>query len=259
MGIVNTTPDSFSDGGLFIDPQRALSHALDMIAAGADIIDIGGESSRPGADSVSSEIESERVLPVVRLLRAADDVCISIDTVKPDVAQQALEAGATMINDISGCRDRDMIRIVKDHGVPVIIMHMKGTPKDMQKNPVYEDVIEEIKTYLSRRIDDLITGGVPAHHIIVDPGIGFGKSVADNFTLLRRLSELQSLDKPILIGPSRKSFIGMTLNLPPEDRLEGTIAATVAGVLQGARIVRVHDVKAVKRALVITEKLIPVA
>ncbi len=259
MGILNTTPDSFSDGGLFIDPGKAVDHALDMIAQGADIIDIGGESSRPGAEPVSAATEMKRVLPVIEALRAQSDICISIDTVKPNVARQAIAAGANIVNDITSCGNPAMVQVVREEQVPVILMHMKGTPQTMQIKPEYDNVIETIKHYLSERITELETQGVPRDHIIIDPGLGFGKTVNDNFIILKQLAEFQSLNKPILIGPSRKSFIGLTLDLPPEERLEGTIAAAVVGVLNGARIVRAHDVKALKRAMRITEKLLPEA
>ena len=256
MGILNVTPDSFSDGGKFYSTNDAFNHALKMIQDGADIIDIGGESTRPGADSLDDDEEMSRIIPVIQALRKESDILLSIDTYKSSVAEKAIEAGANIINDISGlCFDPKMVSLVADKNVPVVIMHIKGTPKTMQENPVYGDLIGELKTFFLKQIQLAKKNGVKQSQMILDPGIGFGKKYDDNFTILNQLNEICDLGYPVMIGPSRKSFIGQTLDLPPDDRVEGTAAAVSAGILNGARIVRVHDVKAMKRIVTITEKI----
>ena len=256
MGILNVTPDSFSDGGKFYSTNDAFNHALKMIQDGADIIDIGGESTRPGADSLDDDEEMSRIIPVIQALRKESDILLSIDTYKSSVAEKAIEAGANIINDISGlCFDPKMVSLVADKNVPVVIMHIKGTPKTMQENPVYGDLIGELKAFLLKQIQLAKKNGVKQSQMILDPGIGFGKKYDDNFTILNQLNEICNLGYPVMIGPSRKSFIGQTLDLPPDDRVEGTAAAVSAGILNGARIVRVHDVKAMKRVVTITEKI----
>jgi len=256
MGILNVTPDSFSDGGKFYSTNDAFNHALKMIQDGADIIDIGGESTRPGADSLDDDEEISRIIPVIQALRKESDILLSIDTYKSSVAEKAIEAGANIINDISGlCFDPKMVSLVADKNVPVVIMHIKGTPKTMQENPVYGDLIGELKAFLLKQIQLAKKNGVKQSQMILDPGIGFGKKYDDNFTILNQLNEICNLGYPVMIGPSRKSFIGQTLDLPPGDRVEGTAAAVSAGILNGARIVRVHDVKAMKRVVTITEKI----
>lgn len=256
MGILNVTPDSFSDGGKFYSTNDAFNHALKMIQDGADIIDIGGESTRPGADSLDDDEEMSRIIPVIQALRKESDILLSIDTYKSSVAEKAIEAGANIINDISGlCFDPKMVSLVADKNVPVVIMHIKGTPKTMQENPVYGDLIGELKAFLLKQIQLAKKNGVKQSQMILDPGIGFGKKYDDNFTILNQLNEICNLGYPVMIGPSRKSFIGQTLDLPPGDRVEGTAAAVSAGILNGARIVRVHDVKAMKRVVTITEKI----
>nr|BAL52667.1 dihydropteroate synthase [uncultured Acetothermia bacterium]BAL59278.1 dihydropteroate synthase [Candidatus Acetothermum autotrophicum] len=257
MGILNVTTDSFSDGGKFFSFESALARARQLIREGADIIDIGGESTRPGAEPVPTEEELRRVIPVIRAIRQESSVPISIDTYKAAVAQAALEAGANIINDISALRfDPQMVRVVADARVPVVLMHMLGTPKTMQQNPVYRDVVREIKEFLAERIAFAREHGI--EKIMIDPGIGFGKTVAHNVEILRRLGELRELQCPILIGTSRKSFIGRLGSttsepLPLDQRLEGTIASTVIAVLHGAQIARVHDVAPLKRALAIVD------
>ncbi|MCX8103679.1 MAG: dihydropteroate synthase [Candidatus Bipolaricaulota bacterium] len=259
MGILNVTPDSFSDGGKFFSLESAVARARQLIREGADIVDIGGESSRPGAQPVSVDEELRRVVPVIRAIRKESSVPISIDTYKAAVAEAALEAGANMMNDISALRfDPQMVRVVAQARVPVVLMHMQGTPQTMQQNPVYTDVMREIKEFLAERIAFAQTRGVEKERIIIDPGIGFGKTVAHNIEILRRLGELKELGCPILIGTSRKSFIGRLGSttsepLPVDQRLEGTIASTVIAVLNGAQLVRVHDVAALKRALAIVD------
>ena len=257
MGIVNVTPDSFSDGGKFFSPEVAISHASKLITQGADIIDIGGESTRPGAEQVSESEELKRVIPVIEKIRTDNPkILISIDTTKASVAKHAVEAGADIINDVSGLSfDNNMIGIVESFNIPVVIMHMKGNPQNMQLNPKYKDIVNEILDFFKMKIKIAIQSGINRSMIILDPGIGFGKTVEHNFELLSRLNEFNVLELPIMIGPSRKSFIGITLDLPPEDRVEGTAAAVSAGVMNGASIVRVHDVKSMKRVVRIIEKV----
>ena len=257
MGIVNVTPDSFSDGGKFFSPEVAISHASKLITQGADIIDIGGESTRPGAELVSETEELKRVIPVIEKVRIDNPtILISIDTTKASVAKYAVEAGADIINDVSGLSfDNNMTGTVESLNVPIVIMHMKGNPQNMQLNPKYKDIVNEILDFFKTKIKIAIQSGINRSMIILDPGIGFGKTVDHNFELLSRLNEFNVLELPIMIGPSRKSFIGITLDLPPEDRVEGTAAAVSAGVMNGASIVRVHDVKSMKRVVRIIEKV----
>ena len=257
MGILNVTPDSFSDGGLFYNTDEAVSHALQLIEYGIDIIDIGGESTRPGAKKISEEEEIQRIIPVVKQIRElSPEIIISIDTTKSMVAQKAIQSGANIINDISGFSfDNKMIDVVRESKVPVIIMHMQGDPSNMQNNPVYDDLIIDISSFFKSKIKLAIDAGIKKEQIILDPGIGFGKTVGDNLQLINQLNEFCKLGFPVMIGPSRKSFIGTTLNLPVDDRLEGTAAAVAVGVMNGARIVRVHDVKEIKRVVTIVEKI----
>ena len=256
MGILNVTTDSFSDGGQFFDSGIAINHALEMEAAGADIIDIGGESTRPGAEPVLLEDELNRVIPVIEAIRSESDVCVSIDTYKADVAEKAITAGANIINDISGLQfDKSMADVVKNNNVPVVIMHIKGTPREMQKDPHYDDLMQEVVAYFQERVEFCRQRGIKKGNIILDPGIGFGKRSQDNFELLRELKQITDISYPVLSGPSRKSFIGLTLDLPVEERVEGTAAAVTASILNGAKIVRVHDVKEMKRVVIISEKI----
>ena len=257
MGILNVTPDSFSDGGKYLNIDDAVSHALLMEEEGADIIDIGGESTRPGSDKISIKEEVNRIYPVIKGIREKSDITISIDTYKSEVAQVALSVGADLINDISGMTfDHKMIEILKENNVPIIIMHIKGTPKNMQDNPRYSDVIREIISFFYEQTQKAINFGIEPKKIIIDPGIGFGKSINDNYRILNLLSEFSKLGYPVLVGPSRKSFIGETLNLPLNKRLEGTIASVTAAIINGASIVRVHDVKEVKRAVDVTDRIL---
>jgi len=256
MGILNVTTDSFSDGGLFFDRGIAINHALEMEAAGADIIDIGGESTRPGAKSVLLKDELNRVIPVIEAVRSASDVCVSIDTYKADVAEKAIKAGANIVNDISGLQfDASMADVVKNNNVPVVIMHIKGTPREMQKDPHYDDLMQEVVAYFQERVEFCRQRGIKKGNIILDPGIGFGKRSQDNFELLRELKQIADLGYPVLSGPSRKSFIGLTLDLPVEERVEGTAAAVTASILNGAKIVRVHDVQEMKRVVTIADNI----
>lgn len=248
MGVLNVTPDSFFDGGKYNHTETAVQQALQMIAEGADIIDIGGESSRPGAEKVSAEQELERVLEIVKRLSQETTVPISIDTYKPEVAHACLRAGAKILNDITGLTNPEMVSVAKEFHVPVVLMHMQGTPQTMQTNPTYTDVVQEIKKFFLQQIEVAKQNNIT--DIILDPGIGFGKTLAHNLEILHRLDELTSLPYPILIGLSRKSFIGKLDNdAPAEDRLPGTIAGNILAYQKGANIFRVHDVAACRQAL----------
>ena len=250
MGVINVTPDSFYEGSRTPDAERAAARGLELAAQGADILDIGGESTRPGSNPVPAEEETRRVVPVIRLLRSQTDVFLSVDTSKKDVAQAAIDAGADIVNDISALRfDAGLLKWVASSGAAVVLMHMKGTPKTMQVEPRYNDVLAEVRSFLAARKAAALAAGLTADRIILDPGIGFGKRPEDNLTLLNRLSDLAELDCPLLVGPSRKSFLGAILGLPPEERLEGTLAAAVLSVARGAHILRIHDVEAVRRAV----------
>ena len=243
MGILNVTPDSFSDGGLYINSDDAVEHGLEMINDGADFIDIGGESTRPGSDVVTGEEELERVIPVIKkILTAEPETIISIDTTKSKVAEEAIKNGAKIVNDISGATfDEEMLTVVKKYDVPVILMHIKGTPKNMQQNPYYENVVQEIYDFLFDRIKAAEELGI--ENIFIDPGIGFGKRIDDNFEILRRLDDFKSLGFPIVIGASRKSFLGKTLNLDITERDAATAITEAIAVKNGARIIRTHNVK----------------
>jgi dihydropteroate synthase len=260
MGILNITPDSFSDGGEFLNHDRALDHARRMMEEGADIIDVGGESTRPGAQPVSLEEERRRVIPLIEKFASRVDVPISIDTTKAGVAREALEAGAVMINDISALRfDMEMAPLASEHGVPIILMHMRGTPQTMQQHVVYDPLMSEIYSFLKERIAYAESVGIDSQKIIVDPGIGFGKSVPDdNLKIIKNLSFLKDLEKPILVGPSRKAFIGSVLELGVEEREEGTAAAISLAISNGANIVRVHDVKRMKRVVKMVDAIMAV-
>lgn len=243
MGVLNVTPDSFSDGGAFLDPAAAVQQGLAMAQAGAAIIDIGGESSRPGAAPVSAAVELERVLPVIRGLRANSDVALSIDTVKPDVAAAALDAGADIINDINGLRAPGMAELAARTGAPVVVMHMRGTPQTMQQGDLRsDDIVGEVCDWLRERAEALETAGVAADRICLDPGIGFGKTVAQNLQLLARLDALVALGYPVLVGVSRKSVLGAVTGAAVEDRVFATAGACAVAAWHGARILRVHDV-----------------
>ena len=253
MGVVNVTPDSFSDGGLFLDPEQAIARAQQLVDEGADLIDVGGESSRPGSDPVSVEQEIRRVGPVIETLAAKLDVPISIDTYKPATADRCLSLGATMLNDITGLRNAAMCEVAARHDVPTVIMHMQGEPKTMQSDPSYDDVVSEVKDFLEDRAREAQAAGV--RQVVIDPGIGFGKTAAHNMTLLRRLADFKDLPYPLLVGVSRKSSIGAVTGAPVDERLPGTLAATAITVLNGANIVRVHDVKECKQAVQIAEAI----
>ena len=256
MGILNLTPDSFSDGGQFNSIQKALDHTMEMIEAGADIIDIGGESTRPGSKPISFNEEIQRTVPVIEEIRKITDCAISIDSYKSEVVEAALNVNANIVNDISGLTyDNKMAKLISDNKAPLILMHMKGKPLDMQKNPIYDDLISEICNFFSNQIFFANSVGIDSSKIILDPGIGFGKRIEDNFEIIRELKQIRAMGFPVLIGPSRKSFIGDTLNLPTDDRIEGTMATITAGLLNGANIVRVHDIKETLRTVSIAERI----
>lgn len=256
MGILNVTPDSFSDGGHFLDPQEAVLHGVRMTEEGADLLDIGGESTRPGSDPVSLDEELRRVMPVIEGLAQRVKVPLSIDTTKSRVAETALQAGAEMVNDTSGLQDDPPIAsVAARHGAAMVLMHRKGTPKDMQADPRYEDLMGEIASFLKGSVQKAKLAGVGEDQIVVDPGIGFGKTLEHNLYVLKHLEELFALEFPILVGPSRKAFLGKILNLPVEQRLEGTAAAVAAAVLNGAAIVRVHDVKEMVRVVRVADAI----
>jgi dihydropteroate synthase len=265
MGILNVTPDSFSDGGKYLHVDDAVAHALAMVDAGADFIDIGGESTRPkgnaygkGALPITAEEEMRRVIPVIERLAARTDIPLSIDTYKASVAEAALGAGAVIVNDISGFRfDPAMAGVVGKAGASAVLMHIKGTPQTMQSDPSYGDLFGEILEYLRESLNLGRTHGVS--QMMIDPGLGFGKTQSDNLRLVSGLVRFAELGYPIVVGPSRKSFIGNLLNLPIEDRVEGTLAASVLAIAGGARVLRVHDVQEVKRAAVVADAIVGAA
>jgi len=257
MGILNVTPDSFSDGGHFFEPDIAAERVLRMIGEGADIIDIGGESTRPGSDPVSPEEEIRRTVPVIEALSREVSVPISIDTYRASVARRALDAGASMVNDISGMRfDPAMPELISEYRVPVVIMHIKGTPKDMQVNPTYDELIPELLEYFRLCIRAARRFGISEEMIIIDPGLGFGKTFEHNLEILNNLEQFSALGRPLLLGPSRKAFLGRILGgAPPPERLEATAAAVAISVIKGADIVRVHDVKEMARVAKVADAI----
>lgn len=257
MGVLNVTPDSFSDGGLYFALDKAIAHAKALEKAGADIVDIGGESSRPFSQPVSLEEELRRVIPVIKAVSVEIKIPISIDTYKAKVAKEAIEAGAKIVNDISALRfDKDMVRVVADYKTPVVLMHMKGTPRDMQINPYYENVLQEVHDFLAERIDYALSQGINEEQIAIDPGIGFGKRLEDNLRLIKHLSFFKTLKKPILIGPSRKAFIGQILNIAtPARRDIGTLGVVALATLGGADIIRVHAVDKAKQVIKIVKAI----
>jgi dihydropteroate synthase len=256
MAILNVTPDSFSDGGQYFDPVKACDYALQMCEAGADIIDIGAESTRPGAQAVEPEEEWQRLQPVLKMLAAQVKPALSVDTYKAEIASRALQEGADMINDISGLTfDPKMVGVISRWNCPLVIMHIQGTPRTMQQNPSYDNLMEEIFKFFKSQIQ--LAEDHDIRQLIVDPGLGFGKRYEDNFEIIRRLGEFRILGYPVMVGPSRKSFIGKTLNVSADDRLMGTVATVSAAVLNGATMVRVHDVKEIKQTLEILREIYP--
>jgi dihydropteroate synthase len=252
MGVLNVTPDSFSDGGEFLDPGKAVARAEVLLDEGAQIIDVGGESTRPGSDPVSPEGELRRTMPVVRgILEARRQAVVSIDTYRSSIAEAALDAGARVINDVSALGDPRMAGLVAERGCPIVLMHMLGEPKTMQQEPRYEDVVREVRDFLAGRAERAVQAGVEEGNIILDPGIGFGKTLEHNLSLLNRLDALVELSFPVLVGASRKSFLGKISGREPKERLFGTVATNVIAYERGATLFRVHDVRANKEALAV--------
>ncbi len=253
MGVVNVTPDSFSDGGMFLRPERAIEHGRALVSEGADLLDVGGESTRPGAEGVSASEELERVGPVLEGLDGVG-ATISIDTSKRAVAETALDAGAEIVNDVTALRgDPELAGLCAARGCGVILMHMLGTPRTMQEDPTYDDVVDDVKTFLAERVRFAIDSGIDERRIWIDPGIGFGKTLEHNLELLRRIGELRELGRPICVGTSRKSFISTITGREAEDRMGGTIASNVLALAGGAEVFRVHDVRPVREALAVAE------
>jgi dihydropteroate synthase len=257
MGIVNVTPDSFADGGRYLDPRAAVRHARALAAEGADLLDVGAESTRPGAPPVSAGDERARLLPVLERLLDGPPCPVSVDTSKPEVAEAALALGAHMVNDVTGLAGGPRLaELCAAHDAGLTVMHMQGSPRTMQADPRYDDLLGEVRADLETAVASAQAAGMSSEAVCVDPGIGFGKTVGHNLTLLKRLDHFRSIGRPIVVGPSRKSFIGALLDdLPPADRLEGTLAACVMAVTAGAHIVRVHDVAAVRRAVRVAEAI----
>ena len=253
MGILNVTPDSFSDGGKHNKLDAALLHVQEMITAGATLIDIGGESTRPGAADVSTEEELNRVVPVVEAIAKRFDVWISVDTSKPEVMTASAQAGAHLINDIRALQEPGALEAAAATGLPVCLMHMQGMPRTMQHKPHYDDLMQDIGDFLQQQIDRCVSANIPKSKLLLDPGFGFGKNLAHNYALLARLSELHRFELPLLVGMSRKSMIGQILNVPPAQRVHGSIACAVIAAMQGAQIIRVHDVKETADAMRIVE------
>lgn len=251
MGILNVTPDSFSDGGRFIGKDAALAQARAMLAAGAVILDIGGESTRPGAEEVPLQQELDRVLPIIEAIRSELDCVISIDSCKTQVMKEAVAAGADIINDIKALLEPGAVEVVAAAGVPVCLMHMQGQPRTMQHSPLYQDVVREVADFLLQRAEVCIAAGIPQGQILLDPGFGFGKSLQHNYQLLSQLSDLVALNYPVLAGMSRKSMIGQLLNVPAAERLAGSLACATIAVMKGARIIRAHDVKETVQAVAV--------
>lgn len=257
VGILNITPDSFYDGGRFASKEAAVAQALKLVEEGADILDLGAESTKLGALAVTEQEELDRLIPVLKVLSKKIEIPISIDTTKARVAQESLKAGAEIINDVSALQsDPQMAEVVREYGAGIILMHRRGDSKTMQSLATYQDVIAEVKSELSERMREAIQAGISEEQIVIDPGIGFAKNTEQNFEILRRLSEFKEFKRPIFVGPSRKTFIGSVTNEPPEGRLAGTLAACVMAVQNGARLLRVHDVKPVKEALMVVENIV---
>src|SRR3954447_2377460 len=256
MGVLNVTPDSFSDGGLYIDPHAAISHGRELAEAGAEVLDVGGESTRPGAEPVSAEEELRRVVPVIRGLSGAGSR-ISVDTSKAAVAAAALDAGAEIVNDVTALRgDREMAPLCAERGATVVLMHMLGEPRTMQEDPRYDDVVAAVKAFLAERLKAAVAAGIDEERVWLDPGIGFGKTGAQNMELLRRLGELRELGRPLVVGTSRKSFIGRVDGSAADQRLGGTIASSVLAAAEGAAVLRVHDVAEVRQALAVAAAIL---
>jgi len=257
MGVLNFTPDSFSDGGQLENAQAAVARGVQMVADGADLLDVGGESTRPGSEPVLADVEIARTIPVIEgLVAAAPDVPVSIDTRKAEVATAAIKAGACIVNDVSAGGDPAMFEVVASHGVGMVLMHMQGNPKTMQSDPHYDDVVSEVVSYLSERLDAAVAAGIERDALVLDPGIGFGKTLEHNLALMKNIDAFCALGRPILVGPSRKRFIGTLLETEVDDRLEGTAAAVAWLAGSGAHIVRVHDVKEMVRVVRVVDAIV---
>jgi dihydropteroate synthase len=256
MGVLNVTPDSFSDGGRFFDPEDAVKQALRMVEDGADIVDVGGESTRPGSDPVPVEEERRRVVPIMERLAREVDVPVSIDTRKAEVAAAAVEAGATIVNDVTAGGDPGMFDVVRENGAAMVLMHMKGEPKTMQEDPHYDDVVREVRDYLAERVEAAVAAGVEREAICIDPGLGFAKTTPHSLALMQHTDALLDLGRPVLVGPSRKSFIGDVLGTEVGERAEGTVGASCYMVAKGAHIVRVHDVRETVRAVRVVDAIL---
>jgi len=255
MGILNVTPDSFSDGGRFFDHEAAVRRGVEMVGDGADLVDVGGESTRPGSDPVSAPDEIDRVVPVIKRLAAEVDVPISIDTRKAEVAEAALDAGATVVNDVSAGADPRMFDVARAAGAGVVLMHMKGEPKTMQQAPRYDDAVREVHDFLDGRLRAAEDGGIERDRLCVDPGLGFGKTERHSLFLMQEIDSLLDLGRPVLVGPSRKSFIGHVLGADVSERVEGTAGAVAYMVSRGAHVVRVHDVKEIARVVRVVDAI----
>ena len=259
QGILNITPDSFSDGGKFLEPEKAFLRAIKMIDEGADIIDVGGESTRPGSNSISSDEELNRIIPIIERIKKESDCLISVDTYKSSVATEAINSGASIVNDISGLtHDKKMASLIIEKNIPLILMHMKGKPKTMQQEPFYKDVISEICNFFKVQINQLRKLNFSFDRIILDPGIGFGKTLEHNLLILKNLNIIRKLGHPVAIGTSRKSFIGEILDLPIEDRIEGSISSNIVAIINGANIIRVHDIAEMKKAVFVLDRILKV-
>jgi len=256
MGILNITPDSFSDGGMYVDFNKALKRADQMIEEGVDIIDIGGESTRPGSEAVSVDEELKRITPIIEAIKKMSDIAISIDTYKPEVMKEAIDMDVAMINDIYAMQKPHAIDLIKKSNVGICLMHMQGSPKTMQLNPNYKNVVSEVRSFLEERANLIVNAGIDKSRIIVDPGFGFGKTFEHNIDLLQNIESFKSLNFPILVGLSRKSFIRKILNGEHDDHLSGSISAAILSVLKGTKILRVHDVKETQSALKIINEVL---
>ncbi|CAH9016384.1 dihydropteroate synthase [Candidatus Nitrosacidococcus sp. I8] len=258
MGILNVTPNSFFDGGEYLDIDRAIQRAHQMVSEGADIIDIGGESTKPGSESVSIDVEIQRTIPIIKILSQELSVPISIDTSNPEVMEAAVTSGASFINDINALQTKDALKVASSLKVPICLMHMQGTPKTMQMNPYYHNVVEEIKSFFLERINTCTQYGISHEYLILDPGFGFGKNVTHNLLLLKYLNSICSIGFPVLVGISRKSFIGALLDDPLENRLYGGVSLAALAIWEGAKIIRTHDVRATKQILTLYDKVMKV-
>jgi dihydropteroate synthase len=255
MGIINVTPDSFSDGGRFVDPEVAVAAGVRMVEEGADFLDVGGESTRPGSDRVPAQEEIDRVLPVIKRLASEVDAPLSVDTSKHEVAAAALDVGATIVNDVTAGSDPRMFDLVREAGAAMVLMHMRGEPKTMQQLTDYRDVVAEVRDHLAGRVEDAAARGIDRDRLAIDPGLGFAKTEDQNYLLMRDIREFLSVARPVVVGPSRKSFIGKVLGTQVDDRMEGTAGAVAWLAGQGAHIVRVHDVKAMAQVVRVVDAI----